>query len=152
MEEGQLQETQIESQAVDLSETSQQLSELVEVLQKEQELKVAEQEQLAEQKLLEEQQQAELTEQQQADIEQQALVEEQEATAEDEYRQALLGALETLNSNTLELKELQNQELQMFQETLPSVKQASDLSIIFLCLIPLVIVYKWLASMFNNAF
>ena len=60
-----------------------------------------------------------------------------QAGTDEEFRASLLQGLQDLNEQLTEQNDLQEQS---FLEVFPSVKQASDLSIIFLCLIPLFIV------------
>ena len=94
-------------------------------------------------------------EQAKLDAENDLLIEEQvqaHTATTVEFREDLLVDLKTLNESILELKEIELQNQELLNNAVPSVKQASDLAIIFLCLIPLFIVYKWLASMFNSAF
>lgn len=152
MEEEQIETTGEVVPVVDLTELETKLTDLVEVLEAEQDQKQAEAEKLAKEevkakKLAEEQ--AKL------DAENELLIEEQvqaDTATTVEFREDLLVDLKTLNESILELKEIELQNQEMFNNTFPSVKQASDLSIIFLCLIPLFIVYRWIASMFNSAF
>lgn len=136
--------------AVDLSEVTEQISNLVEVLQTEAE---AEAKAKAEEEVLK--------------LEQEELQNEslQKETSENEsYKTDIMlalneidGNLQTLNERTEEytiddLVAMQIEIKEMYEHTLPSVKHSSDLSIIFLCLIPLFLVVKWLSSMFSNAF
>lgn len=137
---------------VDLTELETKLTGLVEVLEADQEQKKIEAEKLAkeeaEAKLL-------ADKQAKADAQNQKALEEQQqadtATVE-EFRENLLIDLKEINKSIQEVKEIELHNQEMYEHALPSIKQASDLAIIFLCLIPLFIVYKWLASMFNSAF
>lgn len=148
---------------IDLTELETKLTNLVEVLEAEQEQKQLEAENLAkeaenqakeeaEAKLLAEKQ---AKEQAKVDAENQKVLEEkQQADTEtvEEFRENLLNELKTINESIQEVKEIELHNQEMYEHAFPSIKQASDLAIIFLCLIPLIIVYKWLSSMFNSAF
>jgi len=141
-----------ELEVIDLTGLEEKLTGLVEVLEAEQEQKKLEAEELAKQE-----EQAKLDAEEQAKIDaqtQKAQAEQQQADVAtvEEFRANLLSELKTLNEEVQELKEIELQNQEMYAYTLPNVRQASDLSIIFLCLIPLFIVYKWLAGVFNGAF
>lgn len=144
---------------VDLSELETKLTDLVEVLETEQEQKQAEkeQQQLEAEQLAKEQQDQQKV--QAKDLAQQQAVQQAFAEEEATYREQVLSSLVdindgliSLNEATAEIKEIELKNQEMIEHALPSVKQASDLSIIFFCLVPLAIVYKWLAGMFNSAF
>lgn len=145
--------------AVDLTELETKLTDLVEVLETEQEQKQAEkeQQQLEAEQLAKEQEDQKKV--QAKDLEQQQAIQQAFAEEEATYREQILSSLTEINDGlgllneaTAELKEIELKNQEMLEYTFPSVKQASDLSIIFLCLVPLAIVYKWLSGMFNGAF
>lgn len=145
--------------AVDLTELETKLTDLVEVLETEQEQKQAEkeQQQLEAEQLAKEQEDQQKV--QAKDLEQQQAIQQAFAEEEATYREQILSSLTEINDGlgllneaTAELKEIELKNQEMLEYTFPSVKQASDLSIIFLCLVPLAIVYKWLSGMFNGAF
>lgn len=144
---------------VDLSELETKLTDLVEVLEADQEQKQAEkeQQQLEAEQLAKEQEDQQKV--QAKDLEQQQAIQQAFAEEEATYREQILSSLTEINDGlgllneaTAELKEIELKNQEMLEYTFPSVKQASDLSIIFLCLVPLAIVYKWLSGMFNSAF
>lgn len=138
----------------DLEDLSQNVNQLVDVIN--QALETSAQEKEEQSKALAEQEQAD---QEQQKIDQQEL--EQQKQQEEEFRQSVLTALDELDqtgSNTevkellTEIKDQQALVLQMYNEVLPYVKYASAFTILFLCLVPLFMVVRWLNSMFNSAF
>lgn len=159
-DEQQLKETVL----VDLTDLTNKVDTLVQVLNEQAENAEIEKE-AHEQALKEQEQQAIELEQQ--ELEQQELEKEQlelEKSQNEEFKDSVLTALNNLDSlnnesELLEIKDLLKQltdqqalVIEMYNEVLPSVKQSSNLEIIFLCLIPLFLVVRWLGSMFNSAF
>lgn len=141
----------------------QQLEELTSVMETQAELEQAEKE---EQALLEQEQQTQLEEEQQLMMEQQEqeqLAQEQLEQETREFREAVLKSLndmnETYKTNSTALSEQQTEIIEQqalmldyFEGASPAVKQFSEWGIIFLGLIPLFFVVRWLGQMFDSAF
>lgn len=142
MDQEQIENTGEVSSPVDFTELETKLTDLVEVLEAEQEQKQAEAEQLAKEQELQAQQDAEnqkfVEEQQQADT----------ATVE-EFRQNLLTELQTLNESTQAYEAyyeaiVEHQKVEM--ELYSAVYYASAIVIIYGCLLP----SFWIVRQFKN--
>ena len=139
----------------------QQLEELTTVMENQAELEQAQKE---EQALLQEEQQKQLKEEEQLLLEQQEqelLLQQQKEQETKEFQETVLQSMSELNATTdstalaeqqAEIIEQQALMLEYYEEVFPAVKQVSEWGIIFLGLIPLFMVVRWLGQMFDSAF
>lgn len=139
----------------------QQLEELTSVMETQAEL---EQSQKEEQALLEQEQQKQLKEEEQLLLEQQEqelLLQQQKEEETKEFQETVLQSISELNATNdptalaeqqAEIIEQQALMLEYYEEVFPAVKQVSEWGIIFLGLIPLFMVVRWLGQMFDSAF
>lgn len=139
----------------------QQLEELTTVIDTQLELEQAQKE---EQVLLEQEQQKQLKEEEQSLLEQQEqelLLQQQKEEETKEFQETVLQSISELNATNdptalaeqqAEIIEQQALMLEYYEEVFPAVKQVSEWGIIFLGLIPLFMVVRWLGQMFDSAF
>lgn len=155
---------ELEQNNVDNTALVQQLEDLTSVINTQLEL---EQQQKEEQALQEKEVQKELEQQlkeeEQLRIEQEEqelILQEQKEKEAKEFQESVLQSISELNA-TNDPTDLFEQQaviieqqaliIEMYEEVFPSLKQSSDLSIIYLALIPLFFIVRWLGQMIAGA-